>query len=377
MNYDFSPQEFDFCIKLHEAMSPYAEEKIEALRSAADLRYHLDQILSLLADTPYLKLGIMPVEGLNGLVTLMSALEAIAAISPSVALSIGHGTHIFGRIIDAWGDVAQKQKWLNPLLSGKLLGAVALCEESLNTDSDALITSGVRNGNWVTVNGHKPHVVNAPIADWIAVAGSLDHRPVLFIIEKENPGVSIRARKRTLGYEGTAMADIRLEGCIVPMDQVIAMGRSDGLSGIRLFENQLLTGLSLGLMKSAFEAAKSHAKTHKSGGKPIIAYQEIGFKLSEMLTLYQTAQLFALRAASSAQTRPREAESLALCAKVFCTEACETVSGEALRILGTAGYEVGKGAERAYRCAKYGQIAGTSTEIARVRIGDQALGLRV
>jgi alkylation response protein AidB-like acyl-CoA dehydrogenase len=129
-------------------------------------------------------------------------------------------------------------------------------------------------------------------------------------------------------------------------------------------------------MKTAFESARSYAKSHKTGGKPIIAFQEIGFKLSEMLTLFQTSQLFAYRTAWTAEKDPKEAESLTLCAKVFCTESAEQVACEAMKILGGAGYVAGNAVEQAFRCAKYGQIAGTSTEIARVKIGDTALGLR-
>ncbi len=127
-------------------------------------------------------------------------------------------------------------------------------------------------------------------------------------------------------------------------------------------------------MRSSFESAKSYAKSHKTGGKPVISYQTIAFKLSEMLTLLQTSQLFAYRVAWTADAKPKEAESLTWCAKVFCTEAAEKVAGWALQILSGAGFASGNEAELAYRCTKYGQIAGTSTEIARIKIGDDVLG---
>jgi alkylation response protein AidB-like acyl-CoA dehydrogenase len=129
-------------------------------------------------------------------------------------------------------------------------------------------------------------------------------------------------------------------------------------------------------MRMALDAARDHAKTHRSGGRPIIAYQEVGFKLAEMLTLHQTAQWLAYRAAWAAEAAPKEAQSLTLCAKIFATEAAERVCGSALQILSSTGYLKGHPAEVAYRAAKYGQIAGTSTEIARVRLGDEAMGWR-
>lgn len=145
---------------------------------------------------------------------------------------------------------------------------------------------------------------------------------------------------------------------------------------LRQWEDQVLLGASLGLSKTAFESARDYAKSHKSGGKPIIAYQEVGFKLAEMLTLFQTAQLLAYRTAWNLDTAAAEADELVDCAKVFCTEAAEQIASEALKILGGAGFTAGNPVEQAYRCAKYGQIAGTSTEIARVNIGDAALGYR-
>ncbi|HMA67145.1 MAG TPA: acyl-CoA dehydrogenase family protein, partial [Desulfosalsimonadaceae bacterium] len=150
----------------------------------------------------------------------------------------------------------------------------------------------------------------------------------------------------------------------------------DMAAAIRLWENQILLGASLGLCKSAFETARKHAKEHKSGGKPIIAYQQIGFKLAEMLTRYQTSQFLAWRTAWTMDTAPADAEELMFCAKVFCTEAAEQICSQAMQILGGGGYICGNKVERAYRCAKYGQIAGTSTERARVHIGDAALGYR-
>ena len=94
------------------------------------------------------------------------------------------------------------------------------------------------------------------------------------------------------------------------------------------------------------------------------------------LPLFQTAQLLAYRTAWKLEIAAADADELVDCAKVFCTEAAEEIASEALKILGGAGFTSGNQAEQAYRCAKYGQIAGTSTEIARVKIGDAALGYR-
>jgi len=140
-----------------------------------------------------------------------------------------------------------------------------------------------------------------------------------------------------------------------------------------MWEDQVLTAASLGLMRRSFDAALKYAKAHRSGGKPIIAYQEVGFKLAEMLTLFQTAQLLAYRAAWMSESENREADVLAHSAKVFCAESAEKITSEALQILGGKGYVRGNPVEAGYRDAKYIQIAGTSTEISRMKIGDWVL----
>jgi alkylation response protein AidB-like acyl-CoA dehydrogenase len=254
---------------------------------------------------------------------------------------------------------------------------VALSEDSLNVDNDPLKTTGIFDGDFLNITGDKTYVVNGPVADQVAVAGLMNGRLALFIIDQRSGGLAAGEPFSTLGYGGTAISRISLNNCRISMDQVIGPFEDRSvLDTLRLWENQILLGASLGLMKAAFESARDYAKTHRSGGKPIIAYQEVAFKLSEMLTLLQTSQLFAYRAAWTLETSPKEAESLMWCAKVFCTEAAEKVSGYSLQILAGSGFISGNPSEIAYRCAKYGQIAGTSTEISRVKIGDAALGYR-
>jgi alkylation response protein AidB-like acyl-CoA dehydrogenase len=377
MNYDFSEKEFTFFIELHGLLTQFADGKNLDDCDLAGSENNTRQALSMLAETPYLKLALETVDGFNGLLTLTGAWEVLAGISPSLYISVESSARVFGRIISAWGDDAQKKKWLPEILSGKILGAVGLSEESLNIDNQPLTTRGDKNGDRVEVNGSKQYVVNGPVADWIAVVGNMDGRPSIFLVEKGTPGLTIGKRTPTIGYGGAVISTIELKNCAIPAGHVVSPPDSQNMaSTLRLWENQILIGASLGLMKTAFESARNYAKSHKTGGKPIIAFQEIGFKLSEMLTLFQTSQLFAYRTAWTTEKDPKEAESLTLCAKVFCTESAEQVASESMKILGGAGYIVGNDVEQAFRCTKYGQIAGTSTEIARMKIGDTALGLR-
>ena len=372
MNFDFSFSEQTLFKDVRDRIKEYAEGKDLEARNISQVK----DALAILGETPYLKIGLDSPKGFGG-ICLMGAMETLASLSPSLYLSIEMSTRLFGGIIATWGNSEQKKRWLTPLMEGQFLGAVALSEDSLNVDNDPLKTTGIQDGDFLNITGGKTYVVNGPVADRIAVAGRMNDKFALFIIESRTAGLATGEPFRTLGYEGATISHILLNNCRISMDRVIGpFEDQSALDALRLWENQILLGASLGLMMTAFESARDYAKTHRSGGKPIIAYQEVAFKLSEMLTLYQTSQLFAYRAAWTLETNPKEAESLMWCAKVFCTEAAEKVSGYSLQILAGSGFISGNPAEIAYRCAKYGQIAGTSTEISRVKIGDTALGYR-
>lgn len=377
MNYDFTPQETAFFADIAAAVKDTAAYgKLDCRKTPMDSE-ELHGITDILASTSYLRLGLEHVDGLNGHLTLMGAMEVLAAVSPSAYLCIEASTRLFGRAICQWAGSEQKTRWLDPLLAGELIGALALCETNVSVDNQPLTTKGEKEGQSFVVNGEKQYVINAPAADWIAVAGDCDGNMALFIIEKNTPGMIVEAPLDTMGYEGTPIAVIRLDGCEISENQVVFPDAGQNLPAVlRMWENQILLGASLGISSAAFDAARNYAKSHKSGAKPIIAYQEVGFKLAEMLTLLQTSQLLAYRTAWTLDASPKEAEELMWCAKVFCTESAEQICSQAMQVLGAAGYVAGNRAQTAYRCAKYGQVTGTSTEISRVKIGDAELGYR-
>ena len=376
MNFDFSDREKAFFSQVNDAMIDYAGSRDLESGDLSTIHGHLDGALSRLGPMGYLKLGISAEgQAVSGSLAMMAAMETLSGVSASIFLSVEMAARFFGRILTLWDLKEDKKALLKRLTDGGLIGAVALSESAMNVENEPLATVGVRDGSRIAVSGAKGYVVNGPVADWYAVVGCLDGRVVAFLIEKTAPGLTLTGRIATMGYNGVAICGLELDAVRVPQSRVIGPFETrHWLDTLKMWENQILIAAALGMMNRSFETARDFAKTHHSGGKPVIAYQEVGFKLSEMLTLYQTAQLYAYRAAWMADDDPKAAGVMTLCAKVFCTEAAETVAGKALQVLSGDGYRSGSAAEQAYRCAKYGQIAGISSEIARVKIGDAALG---
>lgn len=333
--------------------------------------YGLKAVLPRLGDAGYLSIGLE--EGKNSK-ELLAAREVLAGLRPSLFLAVEVSTRVFGRLLAIYGTPDQKTELLPALREGRIIGAVGLTEEGMSLKGNPLETQATRDGEGFRVNGTKGHVVNGPAADWMAVAGRLYAGIAFFLLSNPSEGLLCEDRIPTFGYEDVAVSPLALRNCFVPDRQMIGPFSDDtALKTVRTWEDEILTAASLGLMKNAFDAALHHAKTHRSGGKPVIAYQEVSFKLAEMLTLVQTSRLLAYRAAWMSETGNREAPVLAHCAKVFCTESAEKVASSALQILGSRGVVRGNPAEAGYRHAKYLQIAGTSTEISRVSIGDLLL----
>jgi len=374
MNFDFGETEKTLCEKINGLFDADSMAALANLENGDvnDIRDATMKWLMVLGQTGYLTPGLD--DGKNN-VGLTAIQESLAAISPSPYLTVEVTARIFGRLVAVYGTPDQKDEIIPSLQEGRLIGAVAISEDAMNIENDPLNTSAVNNDEGFLVSGSKGHVVNGPIADWIAVAAKTGDGLAFFLVKKETEGLGIGQRLSMLGYDGLAISRVSLENCPVPSNYII--GPFDGeeeLKTVRMWEDQVLTVLSLGLIKRSLNAALTFAKDHRSGNKPIIAYQEVGFKLAEMVTIFQTARLLSYRAAWMAESGDREAAVLAHCAKVFCAESAEEVASHALQILGGQGYLSGNPAEEAYRDAKYLQIAGTSSEISRMKIADGVLG---
>lgn len=138
-------------------------------------------------------------------------------------------------------------------------------------------------------------------------------------------------------------------------------------------KDEILMGSALGIMKKAFETAKEFSKKEKSGNKPLIASQEIGFKLAEMLTLVDASRYLALRALWMEEEDEKEAEILRFCAKAFCVESAEKICSDAIQVLGLVSFNGSSPMKDFYLFSKFLGVSGTPTEKARIKIGDLLL----
>lgn len=373
MNFEFSSSAQALFADVENAIAQWLKEY--GTKSLAAGKESLSKAVSALHRTGYTGLGILENTEIEGGAAMMKAMETAASACPSLFLAMEMASKIPANLISEYGNEAQKSKYLEDLLTGKTIGAVALSEDAMNIENEPFKTRGIQTGNQVEVTGKKSFVINAGIAGLFAVAGIMNDKPAVFLIEKGTPGLIVLDAHPTMGYEDIGISGVEIAHCTISEDQVLRPAQDGQFPDtLRLRENLVLIGASLGHMKNCFEQSKAYSHTHITGGKPLIAYQLPAFKIAEILTLYQSAQLLAYRVAWMAEEKDRETRVVALCAKVFCTEACEKAASLALSVVGGEAYKTGNPIESAYRAAKFAEIAGTSCEIARVKIGDHAMG---
>ncbi len=263
---------------------------------------------------------------------------------------------------------------LHRLEKGELIAAVALSESEPSGQGDYRPSVLTRKGGHCIVTGSKSFVTNGPMADVVAVVTDLDRSPCIALLNSGVAAAEFGPRLKTLGHNGLVVASLSMNSVRVPEDMVLGpFSDWDVLDFLNQAQNLILTMASVGLMHRALEEAKRFSNEHKRGGKPVFRFQEIRFKIAEMLTLLHTAQLLAYRAGWLYSVADPEASTMIHCAKVFSSEAAEQVASMAMQIVAGHGYVAGNRVEQAYREAKYAPIAGTTSELARMAIAEDLL----
>ena len=374
MYFELTEQEQSFCDSIRDKLqSPDFTVSVPESARAEELKVAIREGLGVLSPTGYLDMGISGEKEKQDLVLLLAGMQVCAQYCPELYLGVEMSSRVFGRLIHNFGTSEQKQDILPALTRGEAVGSLAMIEDCMNLEDNPLNTVGESQGEDVLISGKKNFVINASIADWIAVLGKMGDQLAVFIVTPGD-GAKIEQSVNTSLCRGADVGTVSFDNVKIPGNRMIGpFSNQQVLQDLRKWEDQVLIAYSNGIIKSSLEEAQSFAKEHKSGGKPIIAYQEIGFKLAEMITLMQTAELLAYKAAWSEMNKDRESLTLTQCAKTFCSETAETVSSKAMQVLSWQGYVFGSNVEAAFRNSKYCQIAGTSTEISRVRIGDSVL----
>ncbi|NBX96109.1 MAG: acyl-CoA dehydrogenase [Betaproteobacteria bacterium] len=302
-------------------------------------------------------------------------LEEIAAGDGGTSTVVSVNNCPVCSILMAWANEAQKQQWLKPLASGRMLGAFCLTEPHVGSQADGLKTTAVRDGDSFVLHGVKQFITsgqNADVAIVMAVTDKAAGKKGIsaFIVPTDTPGYEVARLEEKMGQHSSDTAQIRFENCRVPAANLLAeegMGLKIALSGLEGGRIGI-AAQSLGMARAAFEAALRYSKERVAFDKPIFEHQSVQFKLADMATQIEAArQLIHHAAALKDAGQPCLKE--AAMAKLYASEMAERVCSDAIQVHGGYGYVSDFPVERIYRDVRVCQIYEGTSDVQKILIG--------
>lgn len=309
----------------------------------------------------------------------VTIIEEISKVDPSIGLSIAaHNSLCTGHIF-YFGNEKQKQKWLPKLCSGENIGAWGLTEHNTGSDAGGMNTTAVKEGDYYILNGTKnfiTHGKSGDVAVVIARTGKKGDSSGIsaFIVEKGTPGFSGGKKENKLGMRSSETAELIFDNCKVHKENIIGNEGEGFKQSLKLLDGGRISigALSLGIAKGAYTAALKYSKERVQFGKPISSFQGISFKLSEMATEIAASELLVHKAASI-KNIGGDLTTVAAMAKMYSSESCVKIAGDAVQIHGGYGYIKEFPVEKFYRDSKLCTIGEGTTEIQKLVIARNIL----
>jgi glutaryl-CoA dehydrogenase (non-decarboxylating) len=280
-----------------------------------------------------------------------------------------------------FGSEDQKRRWIPDLICGDKVGCFAITEPDAGSDVGAMRATAAREGDAYILNGTKIWISNAPVADTALIYAYTDrsrkhHGMSAFYADMSGPGVTRRPLE-TLGAHASPIGELNFENFTIPAaNRIGAEGEGFKICMWQLNQTRLNCAAgALGLAQAAREAAVSYANQRQQFGQKIAHFQMIQDLIAQMVVHEESSRLLIYRAAALAdKKRPNNLE--VSIAKYSAAEAAAFAADAAVRILGAYGYSTEFPVERYLRDAKSYQIVEGSSNIQKLIIGQDALGLR-
>jgi acyl-CoA dehydrogenase len=306
--------------------------------------------------------------------------RASPAFRSLIATNVGIGSQAI--VID--GTLDQKARFLPMIASGDVIGSFALTEPEVGSDAGSVRTAARRSGDHYVLNGTKRYITNAPKAGLFTVMARTDpDKPggngvSAFIVEAGSPGLSIGRPEHKMGQQGTQVADVIFEDCIVPADNLIGGVEGQGFKTAMKVLDKGRLGIAAactGFADRILGESVDYANGRIQFGKPIGDYQLIQAMIADSRTEIFAARAMVLEAAR-AKDAGEDVGTLASACKLFASEMVGRVADRNVQIHGGAGYVSDYPAERHYRDVRLYRIYEGTSEIQRLKIGRDTLRAR-
>ena len=278
------------------------------------------------------------------------ALEEVGVLGTALACLYSL-VSIVGEAIHVFGTEDQKERYLKPMIAGKLTVAEGLTEPRGGSDFFAATTKARREGDVFYVSGQKRFVVGAEGADLFLIYGKVEgiddpkKAMTAFLIER-GPGVEVHHVYGLMGTRGGGTGRIVFKNVPVPIENVLG-GEAGIGNGTAVFHQMMIpermtsSGGAVGMGRAAIEVAARYADRRYAFGRKIRRFEGVSFKIAESLTLLDAARALNHAtgvAVDSGTVPPGKVRRLVSEAKKFSTESAWKVVNHAMQILGGIGY---------------------------------------
>ncbi len=303
-----------------------------------------------------------------------TVIEEISKVCGSIGLSLAaHNSLCTGHIL-AFASEEQKIKYLPKLATAEWLGAWGLTEANTGSDAGNMKCTAVKEGEEWVINGTKNWITHGKSGD-IAVVICRTGEPrtknnsTAFVVERGTPGFAAGKKENKLGMRASETAEMVFDNCRIPdANRLGEVGDGFRQAMVVLDGGRIsIASLSLGIAKGAYEAALKYSQERHQFDQPISNFQGISFKLADMATEIQAADLLTLQACDLKQ-RKRSMTKEAAMAKYYASEVAVKVANDAVQVFGGYGYTKDFPVEKFYRDAKLCTIGEGTSEIQKIVI---------
>jgi alkylation response protein AidB-like acyl-CoA dehydrogenase len=316
----------------------------------------------------------------TGALALMIGIEELSKVCATTGLMLA--VQELGSLpIKLAATEEQKDQWLPKLASGEWLAAYGLTEPDSGSDSGAMRTTAVRDGDEYVLNGAKRFITNGGVADLYVIFARTSedkHRGVsAFVVEANVPGFTVGKLEKKMGIKGSTTAELHFDDCRIPAANLLGEEGSGFVLAMQVLDRSRpgVAAQALGIAEGACEYAGRYLMEREQFGRKIAEFQGLQFMLADMHTkccaaqelLYKTGWMIDTGAEREGLTR------YSAMAKLFCSDVAMDVTTDAVQLLGGYGYISEYPVERMMRDAKITQIYEGTNQVQRIVIAKNLL----
>jgi butyryl-CoA dehydrogenase len=365
-----------------DAIRDFARKEIAPLVDEAEEKNAFPkQLFRMMAEQGFL-CPRYPVEmggGGGDKITECIMVEELNYVNAGIAASLMAQSGLATQPIYKHGSDEQKERFLIPAIRGERIGAFALTEPNSGSDAASIRTRAIRDGDSYVINGTKTFITNGPICDYVIVAAYTDPAKRgeginLFIVEKGAPGFSVSRKLDKVGNRSIETGELVFEDCRVPAKNMIGEKEGGGFAQVAdtLTSGRITYGARCtGTAQAAYDLSVKYAKERVQFGKPIVQFQAIRFKLTDMAMNIDVMRSYTYRIAWM-YDQGRNVRKESSMVKLFSAETLQKILADSMQIHGGYGYMMEYPIQRYWRDGRLFTITEGTSEIQRLVIARES-----